>query len=253
MLPGKQSPRSRCRGHFSIGKLSAALLILIALGALAILWLNPRKPTDKPAFTPGTNLTASQDEPPATKVPVANPPPEPGFVSNAAVTKGRAETPAASEALVRIAMLYNMTKYIEWPSSAFQNPGAPFVMGVFGSQSSAEEIQKVIGEKRAAGRAIVVKSLGQAKNSSATDWKTCHMLFVPASEASQQTVIIQAAKGLPILSAGEGEAFLQAGGIVAFPVRDGRMEIDLNEGAAEEAGLKPNAGLVKIARKWPAK
>jgi hypothetical protein len=148
-------------------------------------------------------------------------------------------------------MLYNATKYIDWPSNAFPNATAPFVVGIFGPQSLFDAADNALTGKKSAGHPLVFKRLGPAKNSTAQQWKECHVLFVPASEASDQSRIVGSVKGLPVLSVGENEQFLQAGGIVALPVRDGHVNFQLSELAAKEAGLAPNPRLLKLALKWP--
>jgi hypothetical protein len=251
MLPGKQNPRRGCRGHLSNGKLSAVLLIFIALGALGILLLNRRPPAEKQTADMDTNVAVMETQP-AAPVPEAPVAVVPSTVQPAAPVKSQqASAPTAN--LIRIAMLYNATKFIGWPANAFQDAGAPFVIGMFGAQSFSDQADKEIAGRKAAGRSIIVKYLGPAKTATATEWKGCHVLFLPASEASEQTRIIQAVKGLPILSAGENETFLQAGGIVAFPARDGYLKFQLSEVAAKEAGLTPSPRLLKTALKWPPK
>lgn len=260
MLPAKQSPWRGCRGHLSVGKLSAVLLIFIAFAALGILLLNHRPPAEKKKAATETNAAVVESRPAVANVPAApaaaiEPPVPPvNPVPAPVATQPRASnTPPPTENLIRLAMLYNATKYIEWPSNAFQNAGAPFVIGIFGAQSLSDEADNAISGKKAAGRPIIIKRLGPAKTSSATDWKGCHVLFLPASEASEQTRIIQGVKSLPILSAGENEMFLQGGGMVAFPVRDGHVNFQLSEDATKDAGLTPSPRLLKIALKWPPK
>src|SRR4051812_37364574 len=175
MLPAKQSPWRGCGGHLSVGKLSAALLILIALSALLILWLNRRPPAENAKATADTNVPGIQSQPvpleetrnasPVTTTPLPQP------SSNAAAVK----TPGNTQQEIRIAMLYNFVKFIDWHSTAFPNAAAPFVLGVFGPNPFADAADQSLADRKVNGRSIVVKRLGPAKNSSPAEWKSCHL------------------------------------------------------------------------------
>ena len=51
-----------------------------------------------------------------------------------------------------------------------------------------------------------------------------------------------------ILTAGEGDRFLRAGGMIAFVLDNHRVRFDINQTAAENAGLRLSAKLLTVAR-----
>ena len=45
---------------------------------------------------------------------------------------GQGAKPSAREYTIKAAYIYNFLRYIEWPSTAFENAKSPFVVGVLG-------------------------------------------------------------------------------------------------------------------------
>ncbi len=54
--------------------------------------------------------------------------------------------------------------------------------------------------------------------------------------------------GRGVLTVGEGEGFIRAGGIIAFVVQDRRVRFDIAQSAAEGAALKLSSQLLAVAR-----
>ena len=154
---------------------------------------------------------------------------------------------------IKSAMLFNLCKFVEWPETSFQNPTAPIVLGIFGDNAFAVLLDRLLADKQVQNRKFEVKYLGSTKNVPQEEWQTCHLLFVPTPENPGASSILISAKNLPILTVGEDEAFLEAGGIFALPAIDNQIKIQLNEIAAKDSGLKINGKLSRLAMHWTQK
>jgi preprotein translocase subunit Sec61beta len=73
------------------------------------------------------------------------------------------------------------------------------------------------------------------------------MLYIALSESRRSTEIITAARNLPILTVGEPEDFINAGGMIRFTESGHRIKFQINPDAAERASLKVSSRLLRLA------
>ena len=140
---------------------------------------------------------------------------------------------AAPEADIKAAFLHNFARFAEWPDSHFPRSTEEFRMGVLGSADAADALQKLLKDKRIAGRALKILR-GQVP----ADLKACAMVYVTAPEKDQIPRLLEEFKALPILTVGETEGFAQSGGILNFYIDQNKVKFEINPDAASRAGLK---------------
>ncbi len=95
----------------------------------------------------------------------------------------------------------------------------------------------------AQGRPIEVRSIKKKD-----EYRSCHILFIGRNDAERYGAILGPIRGLPVLTVGETEDFLAAGGIVNFVFGE-TFQIDINAGAADDARLKIRSTLEAMARR----
>lgn len=152
---------------------------------------------------------------------------------------------AESEYDVKAAYLFKFTKFVEWPASAFAGPQAPFVIGVVGRDPFGGGLDRILEGNRTGERMLEVRYLG---GSDAAGMRACQMVFVSASEERRLGEILSALQGRPVLVVGESEGFASAGGMLGFALRQSRLGVEVNSGAARQARLKISSQLLNIAR-----
>lgn len=141
-------------------------------------------------------------------------------------------------------MLYNFTKFVEWPDGALGESGAPVVIGVW-NDGLVPVLEAALLNKTVHGHPIVVRRL----NSSA-EAKICAVLFMGASDRKEIARIVQSVGRSPVLTIGERVQFSRLGGVIAF-IRDGnRIRFEINLDAAERAGLRVSSKLLRLATVW---
>ena len=146
-----------------------------------------------------------------------------------------------SEDGIKAAFLYNFGKFTEWPGKAFTDGNTPITVGFIGADSLADMFEKNVTGKNANGRDFVVKKLAGGVGA-----ESCHILFI--GDATQVAAVMAALKGKPVLTAGEGDGFSEAGGMIRF-IKDGaKVSFDLNLGAASGVALKLDPKVRQIAR-----
>lgn len=162
----------------------------------------------------------------------------------AVVSLGAPLAQAESEYDVKAAYLFKFTKFVEWPSSAFPGPQAPFVIGIVGRDPFGG-LDQILKGKRTGDRDFEVRSVGA---NDAAALRNCQMIFVTSAEEHRLADILNSVQGRPVLVVGESEGFANAGGMLGFNLQQSRLGVEVNSGAARQARLKISSQLLNIAR-----
>jgi hypothetical protein len=150
----------------------------------------------------------------------------------------------SSEAAVKAAFLYNFTRFVEWPDAAFQQPSAVFVVCAFADAAFRKELETILQNEQVRGRQITVAP------AAFEDPRGCHMAYFAPGEAERQGRMLNAVKRLPVLTVGEGQRFLEQGGLIAFLLENDRVRFAISRRAAEAAGLSISSKLLRVAREF---
>jgi hypothetical protein len=144
-----------------------------------------------------------------------------------------------TESELKAAFVYNFAKFVSWPDDSKEKA---LEIGVFGDPELAATLQELLDGKNIGGRTLsvtVFKSLNELR---ATD-----VLFIRTDRKTLEAAL-HTLSGLPVLTVGESHDFTEVGGVVQL-IRDGRkMRFAVNVAAADQAGLRIQAQLLKLAR-----
>lgn len=142
---------------------------------------------------------------------------------------------------IKAAYLYNFTKFVDWPTDRFASAESALVIGVSRDGPLHQQLQKVVRDRTVNNRSIVVKIIDSDE-----DVRSVHLLFV----ASGDEFLVDQAAGTHTagpLTVGESERFTALGGCITFVARSDKIQFEINQTAAEQAGLKLNARLLSLA------
>jgi len=154
----------------------------------------------------------------------------------------RAQEPQPSEYQLKAAFLYNFAKFVEWPTTALPSASSPFVIGILGENPFGEDLAKTVAGKKILEHPISVQlcaSLDQATN--------CHILFISDSEKASLGDLLKRLRGAPVLTVGENDQFLAAGGMVNFVRVANKIHFQINDEPARAAKLKISSKLRNLA------
>ena len=154
-----------------------------------------------------------------------------------------AQEPATNEYQVKAAYLFNFAKFVEWPSTAFPNAGAPLEICVLGMNPFGHELEDSVAGKIVDGRRLEVSHL-----SNGVEATSCQIVFIASSEKRQIREILQRFSGLSVLTVGDTSGFTEDGGIINFVVEGDRVRFEANLEAAGQAHLKLSARLLTVAK-----
>jgi hypothetical protein len=147
----------------------------------------------------------------------------------------------ASEYQVKAAFLLNFTRFVEWPETAFADANAPFTVCILGEDPFGSVLDRLVEGQSAGGRKLEVRRLQQPPPA-----KTCQVLFVSREEKDAAGIVSGLGPG--ILTVGESDGFLRAGGMIGFVVEGHKVRFDINHRAAAKASLTLSAKLLGVAR-----
>ena len=153
-------------------------------------------------------------------------------------------TDGEMEYKVKVAYIYNFTRYIRWPASAFNGDHAPLVIGVLGENPFGATIDRLAKRKKTQGRQIVVR-----RYPSPQDYRPCHMLFVGgANGAELRQWAVRSTRGQPVLVIGETKDYASQGADANFFIDvDSTVGFEINIDALRRQNLRVDARLLKLA------
>ena len=141
---------------------------------------------------------------------------------------------------VKAAFVLNFVRYVEWPQ-ARRVP--PLDACVLATNPFGDRLDAVVSGEQWQGGAIEVRLVQDMRR--ATD---CHVLYVPDTAADRFASGVSAIAGLPVLTVGEHERFLEQGGMIRLFVEQNRVRFSINQRTADSAGLVISSRLLRLAR-----
>ena len=138
--------------------------------------------------------------------------------------------------------MFNLTKYVDWPSESFAETNSPIVLGILGQATFGDDFKQMVEGKTINGRKLLLRRLTWGE-----DLKNLHVLFVSASEKKRLPEILEKLRHTSVLSVGESDSFTQLGGIINLSTRDNKIRPQINLAAAEREHLKISSKLLHIS------
>ncbi len=148
---------------------------------------------------------------------------------------------------IKAAYLYNFGKYVEWPPGAMavmHNERPVFVIGIVGENPFGEALTTIAHSRKLKGRPVVIRKIRKGD-----DCQPCHILFFPVGQQQDLVeAVLKRAKDSPTLVVGESTGFAEKGGMINFYIDDNKVRFEINRDAANRAGLKISAKLLRLGR-----
>lgn len=154
------------------------------------------------------------------------------------------DTPArgAREYDLKATFLFHFTHFVEWPAEAFASADAPFRLCVMSPDPFGGALREVVAGERAAGRELVVTTVGTAD-----DAKGCQIVFVPDERESALVRDLPGVREGFVLTVGERDDFLDRGGMVRFGLRQGKLRLEVSRRALGHSQLRMSSKLLAVA------
>lgn len=148
---------------------------------------------------------------------------------------------------VKAAFVYNFTKLIQWPQTAFDSAQEHFNISVFGNEQLKESFETIDG-KTSAGRVISIRYPDPESKDLKQTLADSQIVFISRHMGLEQVLqILKNTRDRPILTIGEIKSFSRAGGIIQFFTRDDHLHFEINIQSAQTHQLKFSSRLLKLA------
>lgn len=169
------------------------------------------------------------------------------FLLSVACGLGAAAGPARAQGVapeyeVKAAFLFNFTKFVEWPHSAFGDEHTPLKICVLGESPFGKTLRALAGDE------VVGRRLLLAHPETLNALETCHVLFVSRSERDRLGSVLAGVRNAPVLTVGDTPGFVDQGGMINFVLEGSKVRFDINQEAAERAGLRISSRLLALAK-----
>lgn len=153
-----------------------------------------------------------------------------------------AQTSATTEYQVKVAFLYNVVQFTDWPPEAFASESAPLVVGVLGTDPFGTLLDDLVRDEQVGGRPIAIQ-----RYRTTAEIGACHVLFVSRSESGRFEEVFAALRGRSILTVGDVEGFARRGGMIRLAGERDRIRVRINLESARAAGLTLSSKLLRPA------
>jgi hypothetical protein len=161
-------------------------------------------------------------------------------------TKSRAQAATVvDEAQIRAAMVFNLTRYVEWPAWKFSEPSAPFVLCFLANDAVGDDTDILVHDRESRERAVQDRRVTVRRVSSMAATANCHVLY--ASKLDRKKIVDAPAEmnKWAVLTISDNPT---AGGtVISLPMAENRVQIVVDLKAAQQSGLILSSKLLKIA------
>lgn len=163
------------------------------------------------------------------------------ITANAPVAQGQSRE--AGEYEVKAAFLYNFAKFVDWPAGAFRGADDAMTFCVYGEDPFGGALDRIIEKKT-----INDRPLRLARPTQVSDLRACHILFLSASEVKRLPQILGSLRGIPVLTVGDTQHFIQMNGMIGLLIEDNKVRFEINVKATKESGLRTSSKILALAK-----
>jgi len=160
------------------------------------------------------------------------------------VWSGLASAEVSKEYQIKAVLLFNLTRFVDWPDSTFTAPDAPLVIGVVGRDPFGDALDEAVRGEEVNGHKIVVQ-----RYPTASSIGPCQILFISANERRQLSLILAGLKHKPVLTVSELPGFAtSSGGMIRFYTGgQNKVRLQINLAQARQERLKLSSKLLEVA------
>ena len=154
----------------------------------------------------------------------------------------QAEKTSATYDDVVAGFIINMLSFVEWPEGPFPGKNSPIKVAILKRDDLYLSMTNMAGNKRGEQK-IEIRRV-----SDGAGLEGFHVVCISHDNLKGASKIIRQLTGKATLIIGDMQGFAEAGGMINFYLKKGRVRFEVNPGAAKKAGLKISSELLKLAR-----
>jgi hypothetical protein len=156
-------------------------------------------------------------------------------------TAAYAQAENADQEQIRAAMLFNLTRFVDWPASRLGDPQKPFLACYLGDSAFGPALNTAFRGKQVVGRPVSILNV-----STSAQAEQCHLLYVPSSERKSFRVFSASLSRASVLTVSERQLG-DFGVIIGLPLIDNHIQIQVDLQLAQASSLTISSKLLRIA------
>lgn len=142
---------------------------------------------------------------------------------------------------LKAGFLFNFLNFVSW-SEAPEGAATQMVLVVFDTGAVGKVIADTLATETVHGKPVKIILASQPAEA-----RKGHLVFIPATYSGELDKVFQAVQGRPVLTVGESNSFIAAGGMINFVRQGAKVRFEINPRAANSAGLKISSRLLRLA------
>ena len=145
-----------------------------------------------------------------------------------------------NEYRLKAAFVYQFPQFVEWPAAAWKG-AAGVQICILQPNPFGRELEALVRGESLNGRPYSIREITGPDGVGG-----CHLLFIPGN-AKAGGEVLRAARGSSVLTIGEGDRFLDQGGIIVLRIVERRVRFEVNAAGAQNVGLRISSQLLSLA------
>jgi hypothetical protein len=151
----------------------------------------------------------------------------------------QADDQLVTEYRIKAAFLYNFSRFVEWPEEIQQSDR--FTVCVLGIDPFGDVIDSLAGKAVHDKQLVILRLTGRAVAGE------CRVVYISDSESGRINSILASLENRPVLTVSDSAAFAEKGGMIRLKLVDKKVRFDINNDAAQRAGLNISSKLLELA------
>ncbi|MCK5830544.1 MAG: YfiR family protein [Methylococcales bacterium] len=156
------------------------------------------------------------------------------------ITTAQAKSEEKQAVLAVLAL--NIARFTSWSEEVFDKSSSTFNLCVIGDNIVQESFLRM-EKKIINGKKLHILNRSRLRNLS-----QCQLLYINGLERKTLVHVLFDLKDQPVLTVGEGLAFIQAGGMVGLEKLNGRMQLNINLSIVKQSKLVMSSRILKLAK-----
>jgi YfiR/HmsC-like len=141
------------------------------------------------------------------------------------------------ERAIKVAYVFNLTKYVEWP-----RVGNQLVIGFIGDGPMGEALEKML-----AGQASDSRLIRVVLSPSDEELDQCDVVYVATSSPKKVRETLDRLRNKSVLTVGDTESFPRSGGMIGLVRAGQQVQMIINLDAVERGRLKISSRVLNLA------
>lgn len=142
---------------------------------------------------------------------------------------------------LKVAYLYNIAKFTEWPAGTWETTNSPFYFCSYGSDDIVEELQ-TLQDKTIAGHPVRLLQPNQE-----ADFRLCHAFYIDTDKRTRYRYLLSLINQQKVLTISDDGPFFDYGGLINLIEKDQRLRFEVNTQQLAGSQLKFSSKLLQLA------